>query len=64
MIAGNLTGLYRYNTATVTWALIPPNGTAPSERNSFGFAATPDYALYVFGGLSLDDGEEGEEGGC
>ena len=57
--AGYLVGLYRYNPASVTWALIPPNGTAPSERYNFGFAATPNSTLYVFGGVDNGDQDEG-----
>ena len=50
LATGLLNDLYSYNSTTVMWTALGPNGTAPSQRTSMGFAATPDGTIYVFGG--------------
>jgi hypothetical protein len=42
--------LHRFSPAASTWTRLPPSGSVPSPRFWFGFAATPDGMLYVFGG--------------
>ena len=54
--AGGLNDLLSFNPAENAWAVMPSNGVAPSARYGFGFAATPERKLYVFGG----DGTRGE----
>jgi hypothetical protein len=52
--------VYRFSAAASTWTALSPSGTAPSQRESMGFAATPDGMLYVFGGRA--NGKEREGG--
>ena len=54
-MAGSLAGsvlddLYRFNPVTVTWTAVSPKSTTPGPRVYFGFTATSDGLLYVFGG--------------
>ncbi len=43
--------LYHLDPATATWTKLNPSGSPPAERHMMGFTATPDGALYVFGGF-------------
>lgn len=48
---GNFGDLFSYNPAAATWAVLSPQGSIPAARCcGFGFAATPDRKIYVFGG--------------
>ncbi len=48
--------LYRFNPTTVTWSKIEDTGNAPSARDNFGFTATRDNTLLVFGGYGSSSG--------
>ena len=50
--AGNLNDFYRLNPTSVTWTPISASGSLPCPRNSMGLTATPNGAIYVFGGNS------------
>ena len=45
-----LNDLYRFSVATGRWTELFPGGEPPDVRQLFGFAATVDGMLYVFGG--------------
>jgi hypothetical protein len=42
--------------------MLSPSGSGPSRREKFGFAATPDGMLYVFGGYDNTGTEGGSVG--
>ena len=49
--------LYRFDPAAASWTALSPAGTTPTPRFSFGFTATLDGMVYLFGGQS-DGGVE------
>ncbi len=48
--------LFRFNPTTATWSKIEDTGNAPSARSNFGFIATRDNTLLVFGGYGASSG--------
>jgi hypothetical protein len=53
-------GMFRFNPASGTWALMSSPNTRPGPRHMHGLAATPDGLIYCFAGYAIENFEGGE----
>jgi hypothetical protein len=53
-------GMFRFDPATSTWALMSSPNTRPGPRHMHGLAATPDGLIYCFAGYAIENFQGGE----